>query len=267
VRRAAESGLRALHDGASVLEAAVHAVSILEDDPLFNAGRGASLTADGTVELDAAVMEGATGRAGAVGALPPFSNPIRIARAILEDARHFFYAGEGAARFAEAAGFERLSEDALITEAARERLAARLAGRAGEGWAGGTVGAVVSDGGAHVAAATSTGGTVGKMPGRIGDTPLIGAGTYADDRSCAVSATGVGEMIIRSALASRVFLAMETGDSLAGAVDAAMQAFAEVDGSGGLIAVSPMGEYVIRNNTETMSYAVAREGDEVIAGI
>jgi beta-aspartyl-peptidase (threonine type) len=266
VARAAKVGLDALTDGATPLESAVRAVEAMENDPHFNAGLGSSLNDEGEVELDAAVMSGDR-RTGAVGALPPFANAIRVAQAVLEEGRHVLYVAEGAAAFAERAGFARLPAHALVTDRARRRLEARLAGDAGEAWAGGTVGAVASDGGGHVAAATSTGGTVGKARGRVGDTPIVGAGTYASDDSCAISATGVGEGIIRAALASRVFLAVEGGASLQDAVAQAMRAFGEMDGSGGLIAVGPRGDHVVKTNTRTMSYAIAREGEEVVSGI
>ncbi len=264
--RAARVGLAALTAGASPLEAAVRAVEVMENDPNYNAGLGSSLNDKGEVELDAAVMDGDR-RAGAVGCLPPFENPIRVAQAALEFGRHVLYVGEGAAAFAERSGFSRLSASTLITERARRRLEERLAGQAGEAWAGGTVGAVVSDGAGHVAAATSTGGTVGKARGRVGDTPIFGAGTYASNDSCAISATGVGEGIIRAALASRVFLAVESGASLEEAVLAAMRTFGELGGSGGLIAVDPSGRYFVKTNTRTMSHAIAREGEDVVSGI
>ncbi len=266
VERAAAMGLDALLGGTSALEAAVRAVEVMENDPHFNAGLGSSLNDKGEVELDAAVMDGDR-RTGAVGALPPFENAIRIAEAVLREGRHVFYAGEGAALFAERMGLTRLPPRALTTKRAQERLDARLAGAAGEAWAGGTVGAVVCDGAGHVAAATSTGGTVGKARGRVGDTPIVGAGTYASNDSCAVSATGVGEGIIRAALASRVFLAVEDGASLEDAVARAMRAFAELGGSGGLIAVDPRGAAIAETNTRTMSYAIAREGEELVSGI
>ena len=153
-KRAAAEGLRVLLETGDPLEAAIAAVVMLEDDPLFNAGTGACLTSDGTLELDASVMEGAHLHMGAVTCLPAFRNPIRIADAVREDGKHTFYAGDGAARFAERAGFLRAEDGAMITEAARRRLEQVLAGEADRGWAGSTVGAVACDPSGRVAAAT-----------------------------------------------------------------------------------------------------------------
>ncbi|MBW2463603.1 MAG: isoaspartyl peptidase/L-asparaginase [Deltaproteobacteria bacterium] len=268
VRDAAATGREALAAGATSLEAAIVAVEQMEANPIFNAGCGSSLNERGEVELDASVMCGATRLAGAVAALVPFPSAIRVAEAVMNDGRHVLYAGEGATVFAERSGFERLAPDALTTDRARERLEAQLAGRVGEGWAGGTVGAVVADAAGQVAAATSTGGTVGKAPGRVGDTPLIGAGTYADDLSCAVSATGVGEGIMRASLASRIAFSASSPEDIERATAAAMEDFAErFDGSGGVIVVTRQGLVVVKWNTVTMSHAIAREGEDVICGI
>src|SRR5690606_33541791 len=189
-RLAAEAGLAILTGGGTALDAAMRAVEVLEDDPSFNAGTGACLAEDGSLELDASIMDGRDLRFGAVACLPPFKNPIRIARAVLDDGRHTLYAAEGAARFAREHGFSPADPASMITEAARVRLAQVLAGRGDGGWAGGTVGAVACDASGNVAAATSTGGMVAKRGGRVGDTPLPGAGTFADDLAGACSATG-----------------------------------------------------------------------------
>lgn len=268
VRVAAAKGREALTDGATSLEAAIVSVAEMEANPIFNAGCGSSLNERGEVELDASVMCGATRLAGAVAAMVPFPSAIRVAEAVMNEGRHVLYAGEGATAFAERSGFERLAPDALTTDRARTRLEAQLAGRVGEAWAGGTVGAVVADAAGHVAAATSTGGTVGKAPGRVGDTPLIGAGTYADDISCAISATGVGEGIMRASLATRIALGASSPKDVEQAADTAMKDFAErFDGSGGVIIVTPHGLVVMKWNTVTMSHAIAREGEDVIGGI
>ena len=266
-RRAADVGLRALLETGDPLEAAIRAVELLEADPLFNAGTGACLTSAGTLELDASVMEGRELRMGAVTCLPPFPSPIRVADAIRRNGKYTFYAADGAARFAEAAGFARGDPETMITEGSRARLADVLAGRAERGWAGSTVGAVACGEDGWLAAATSTGGTVGKPPGRVGDTPIVGAGTWADDRSGGCSATGIGEQIMRYGLARHACELLRAGVPAQHAADAAMAGFTErVEGSGGLILVGPRGDTGIARNTETMSWATARKGAETQLG-
>lgn len=254
--RAAERGLAVLLAGGSSLDAVQAAVEVLEDDPLFNAGTGGSLTSAGTLELDAALMEGTTLRAGAVCSLPPFAHPIAIARAVMEKSRHVLFAAEGAAAFAREQGFS--PSDTMITPAAVDRLARWRAGQVGEGWAGGTVGAVACDAQGHVAAATSTGGTVGKRPGRVGDSPILGAGTWADDTTAACSATGIGEAILRVGLTRTACDAAPLGAQAA--VEHALQVLGRIGADAGLILVTPTGDVGIARNTETMTHAVAREG-------
>ena len=175
-------------------------------------------------------------------------------------------AAEGAAAFAREAGFAPGGEE-MITARARERLARWEAGRVGEGWAGGTVGAVAVDGAGHVAAATSTGGTVGKRPGRVGDSPIPGAGTWADDGSAACSATGIGEAILRVGLARGVCDAVAGGAAPQEAAEAAVAMLQErVGGDGGLILVAPDGRVGVARNTATMSHAVARPGEPAWTG-
>jgi beta-aspartyl-peptidase (threonine type) len=264
--RAAERGLTALASGGSALDAVLAAVEAMESDPLFNAGTGGSLTDAGTLELDAAVMEGTLRRAGAVAALPPFEHPIRIAARVLEHGRHVLYAGEGARAFAIGQGFAPADPAAMITPSAKERLEAVLAGRASEGWAGGTVGAVACDARGRVAAATSTGGTVGKAVGRIGDSPILGAGTYADDALGACSATGIGETILRACLSARAVDRLET-EAPEVAAKRAIDVFAErFGGSGGIILVDRLGRLGIANNTRTMTHAYARSGKRTVTG-
>ncbi|MBX3272631.1 MAG: isoaspartyl peptidase/L-asparaginase [Sandaracinaceae bacterium] len=264
--RAAEAGRAALAAGGRARDAVLAACAALEDDPLFNAGHGACLTAEGTVELDAAIMDGERLELGAVACLPPFANPIRIADAVRADGVHTLYAAQGAARFARDHGFAPLGPDALVTDAARERLARVLAGAADRGWAGGTVGAVACDAGGHVAAATSTGGTVAKRPGRVGDTPLAGAGTWADDLSGACSATGVGEAIMRLGLARRACDLLHAGSADEAARRAIEELGRRVGGSGGLILVDNGGRTAVARNTETMSWALARLGEPTESG-
>lgn len=264
--RAAEAGLAVLARGGRALEAAIEACRVLEDDPLFNAGHGACLTAEQTLELDASVMDGEHLEVGAVTCLPPFANPIDVAEAVRRDGTHTMYAGEGAARFARAHGFEDAAAGALITDAARERLARVLAGDAERAWAGSTVGAVAVDADGHVGAATSTGGTVGKRPGRVGDTPIVGAGTWADDRTGGCSTTGVGEAIMRFGLARHACDLLK-GASAQDAARRAIDEFTErVGGSGGLILIDASGHAAFARNTESMSWAIARVGDATHSG-
>ncbi len=266
--RAAAVGLEVLSSSGSVLDAVEAAVRVLEDDPLFNAGTGACLTREGTLELDAAIMEGTELRAGAVACLPPFFTPISIARAVMREGKHVLYAGEGAARFASSALFSPAPPEAMITDSARARLAAVLGGERETGWAGGTVGAVACDADGHLAAATSTGGMVAKTPGRVGDSPILGAGTYADDRAAAASATGHGEAALRLGLTRLACDLVRSGVPAQAAAEAAIAAFGDrVAGKGGLILVSPRGEVGLAWNTATMTHAVARAGQPVTSGI
>ncbi len=249
--RAAEAGAAVLKSGGAALDAVEAAVRVLEDDPLFNAGTGACLNEDGLIELDASIMDG-TGRAGAVAAMPPFKNAISIARAALEDGRHVMYAAHGAARFAMQKGFERATVEALRTDAAFQRWKELRDGRASEkGWAGGTVGAVARDLHGHVAAATSTGGMMDKAAGRVGDSPLIGAGNFADDATGACSTTGHGEAFIRTVFAARARV-----DSLAADLE---RMTARTAGRGGAIFVAPDGSAAWARNTASMSYALVSD--------
>jgi beta-aspartyl-peptidase (threonine type) len=266
-RRAAAAGLDVLLQGGGCVEAAQRAVEMMEDDAQFNAGVGGSLNCDGGLELDASIMEGTTLRAGGVACLPPFSNPIRVARRVLEHGRHVLYAGAGAARFAEQQGFEPAPLESMRTEVALARLENYREGDVDEGWAGGTVGAVALDDGGHLAAATSTGGTVGKELGRVGDTPIIGAGTYADGSGGAGSATGIGETILRDGLTHNAVHLMRAGVPAPEAARAALAAFeGRVNGKGGLIVIDRSGAAGLAWNTQTMTHAIARKGDELRAG-
>jgi beta-aspartyl-peptidase (threonine type) len=262
-RHAARAAAEVLRGGGSALDAVERAVRALEDDPLFNAGTGACLNEDGRVEHDASIMEGKALRAGAVCALPAFAAPIAVARAALEDGRHVLYAAGGAHRFAVARGFAPVPEEALVTEAARVALAAARAEGGVSGWAGGTVGAVARDRAGSVAAATSTGGMVNKRAGRVGDSPLIGAGTYADDGAGAVSTTGHGEGMIRLGAARLAALRMAGGASAEAAVRAALEELsARIGVSGGAIAVDREGRWGWARSTATMSWALLDEAGE-----
>jgi beta-aspartyl-peptidase (threonine type) len=267
-RRAIDAGSAALRAGLGALEAVERAVRVLEDDPLFNAGTGACLDEAGLVELDAAIMEGSGLNAGAVCALPPFRHPIAIARAALRDGRHVLYAGEGAAVFAVEQGFERVTSEAMTTESARRRWAAVRASLAGSGSAGGTVGAVARDASGTVAAATSTGGLVNKRLGRVGDSPLLGAGTYADNAGGACSATGQGEFIMRLALAKTATDLLRAGMVPQDAARVVIEALGtRLAGSGAVILADRDGRIGWARNTLTMPWAAEGEALPLVAGL
>lgn len=266
----------ALKQGASALDVVEQAVRELEDFPLFNAGRGAVLNADGVVELDASIMDGRTRAAGAVAAARTPTHPVTLARAVMERSGHVLLVGEGADRFAEALRLERSPPGYFVTpeRAAQQQLAARLGKVTLDHdplYNGpdpkdprGTVGAVARDAWGHLAAATSTGGMTNKHPGRAGDTPLVGAGTWAEDATCAVSATGHGEFFIRSALAHDVHARMRYGGaSLAEACTGALGRVGELGGDGGLIAIGHDGDVALPYNSEGM-YRAWVEGDGVL---
>ena len=251
---AARAAGEVLAQGGSALDAAQRAVVVLEDDPRFNAGTGACLTDEGTLELDAALMEGGELRGGAVCALPPFRNPIAIARALLDEGRHILLAGEGAARFAENNGFTRAAAESMITDAVRARFAKGASKP--EGYAGSTVGAVARDAQGRVAAATSTGGMFFKRVGRVGDTPLLGAGTYADDGAGAGSATGIGEAIIRICMTKTAIDWLRQGMGAEEAARASALLLEERGrGRGGIILVDRRGRFGWARSTATMSWA------------
>jgi L-asparaginase / beta-aspartyl-peptidase len=265
-RAASEAALSILCAGGSALDAVERAVCVLEDDERFNAGLGAALTEDGTVELDASIMDGRGLRLGAVGALVGFRNAVSAARAVLEDGRHVFLVGDGAARFAERRGVARVDPASLVTDAARASLSQVLAHRAAP-VSGGTVGAVARDVHGNVAAATSTGGITGKRSGRIGDSPVVGAGTYAEDELGAASATGHGEGILRVVLTHRVVT------RLGADTDPGVTALAElvrmrerVGTSAGVVAVDSRGRFGAARTTETMPFSLSCEGRDTESG-
>ncbi len=257
------------------LDAVEEAVVVLEDDPLFNAGRGAVLTIEGTAELDASIMDGEQLRAGAVAAVRQVRNPIRLARRVLEDTPHVFLVGEGADRFAREAGIAMVANDYFITpdrlqqfEALRWHLKQtgsreRAMPAALDQPPFGTVGAVARDSAGRLAAATSTGGMNGKRAGRVGDSPVIGAGCYADNASCAVSTTGHGEWFLRTVAAYDIAARLRYGGAtLAAAVSASIdERLPRLGGTGGLIAVDSHGTLEIRYNTPAMFRASVRSGE------
>jgi L-asparaginase / beta-aspartyl-peptidase len=249
VGRAVEAGHAVLAGGGDALAAVQAAVIVLEDDPVFNAGRGAALDESGGVVLDASVMRGSDRAAGAVAALRGIRNPVLAARAVLDEGRHVMLVGGPAGEFARAAGLATAPEDWFRTPERARALAAR------DGSRGGTVGAVARDARGGVAAATSTGGTNGKHPGRVGDSPLIAAGTWADDATAAVSCTGDGEAIIRSAVAHEVDALMRhAGLPLAEACERALARLTRYDATGGLIAVGAAGEVAAPFTTPAMPH-------------
>jgi isoaspartyl peptidase/L-asparaginase-like protein (Ntn-hydrolase superfamily) len=256
--QALEVGHALLVADQSALDAVTATVAALEDDPLFNAGRGAVLTSAGTAELDAAVMDGAALRAGAVAVIRRARNPVKVARAVMERTPHVLLAGAGADAFAEEIGAELVSSGYFLAPGSASDTDP-LAG---------TVGAVALDRQGHLAAATSTGGISGQRPGRIGDSPLIGCGTYADER-CAVSTTGHGEWFIRTVQAYDVAARMRYGDvALAEAVEAAIiRRLPTLGAAGGLIAIDRGGAVCMRFNTAQMYRATVREGAAVEIGI
>lgn len=260
LRRALRAGWAVLAAGGAALDAVTEAVVALEDDPLFNAGHGAVLTDAGTIEMDAAIMNGADRRAGAVGGISGPRNPIRAARAVMETTPHVFMIGEGAHDVARAAGlpFEPASyfETATRREALERELARRAAGAAdtrSDADRHGTVGAVARDAAGHLAAATSTGGMTGKRAGRVGDTPIVGAGTYAEDATCAVSGTGTGEVFIRLTAAAEIAARLRyKGETLERAASDVVAELARHGGDGGLIAMGVAGDPALPFNSVGM---------------
>ncbi|GJH20671.1 isoaspartyl peptidase/L-asparaginase [Caballeronia novacaledonica] len=278
---------RILAAGGNALDAVTEAVRLLEDCPLFNAGHGAVFTAAGTHELDASVMDGATLEAGAISCVTRVKNPVLAARRVLDVSDHVMFTAEGAEAFAAAQGLDLVDPSYFFTEARHQQwLKAR-------GTSGtmldhdamtkfafdndpidpdkkfGTVGAVALDAHGHLAAATSTGGITNKQAGRVGDAPLIGAGCYANDATCAVSTTGTGEMFIRMLAAYDVSAQMEyRGLSLEDAAsDVVMTKLPRIAGRGGLVAVDAKGNVALPFNTEGMYRGFARVGEAPVTAI
>ena len=271
-----------LADGGSALDAVTLAVEMLEDCPLFNAGYGAVFTHDETHELDASIMDGATLKAGAVACVSRIRHPVRAARAVMEKSKHVLFVAAGAERFAKDNGLEMVSPDYFSTAARRDQLKRALVDSAmlldhdgaalttnaptpplDEGRKFGTVGAVALDASGNLAAATSTGGLTNKSAGRVGDTPLVGAGNYADNRFAAVSCTGTGEMFMRTVAAYDVCARMAYGGkTLEEATNAlVMESLPTIGGVGGLIAVDAQGNVSLPFNSEGMYRGFVR-GDE-----
>jgi beta-aspartyl-peptidase (threonine type) len=289
-RAALTEALRAGHAvlarGGSSLDAVEAAINVMEDNPLFNAGRGAVITADGRIELDAAIMDGATLKAGAVAGLHTVRNPIDLARAVMERSPHVMMIGEGAETFARQNGVQMVEESYFWTPNRRaqwermrmqDSLRADSAARAGRtsGYAvpderkWGTVGAVALDQQGNLAAGTSTGGMMMKRFGRVGDVPIIGAGTYANNRSCAVSATGHGEFFIRNTVAHSICALMEYGGlPLQAAADSiVMKQLVAQQGEGGIIAMDRQGNFAMPFNSTGMYRGRIDAAGNVTVGI
>lgn len=252
-------GWEVLQRGGAALDAVEQAVCALEDNPLFNAGRGAVFTHDGRHEMDAAIMSGEDLRAGAVAAVGGIKHPVALARRVMEETEHVLLCASGAEDFARESGCEFAPPEYFFTEFRHEQLlqarrehVVRLDHSSGVKF--GTVGAVACDAGGHLAAATSTGGMTNKRFGRIGDTPLIGAGTYADNRTCAVSCTGHGEFFIRTLAAYDVACLMKYKNLTLGAAceQVVNTTLREMGGEGGLIAVDRAGNIALPFNSEGM---------------
>ncbi len=262
---AVKAGYATLRDGGSALDAVQAAVRLMEDDPIFDAGRGSCLTQDGMVELDASIMDGATLNVGAVACVKRIPRPIDLARLVMESP-HVLLVGEGAERFAQQHGMTLCDPEYLIVE--RERKIWEEFRRQGTIPLGDafeprrdTVGAVALDASGNIAAGLSTGGTPNKPPGRVGDVPLIGCGFYADNAVGGVACTGLGEAIARMALAMRTMQMLESGYAPQLAADRAIQALAaRVGGTAGLIVLDPMGRVGVAYNTKRMARAYYVDG-------
>lgn len=256
-----KAGYEILKSGGSSLDAVEAAVRVLEDDPHFNAGKGAVFTSAGTNELDAAIMDGKTLKAGTVAVLRHIRNPVSLARMVMEKSPHVMLSGEGAEKFATENGMQLVDQKYFFTQErwdALQKMKAAEKNRHADATITdqdrhGTVGAVALDQNGNLAAATSTGGTTNKRPGRIGDSPIIGSGTYANNATCAVSATGDGEYFIRATVAHDISALIEyRGMKLADAAQTVLDKVAKLGGTGGLIAIDKDGNITLPFNTSGM---------------
>ena len=257
LEEALDAGYAVLAKNGTSLDATIAAVRVLEDNPLFNAGRGAVLDRNGEAQLDASLMDGRTLAAGAVTGLRHVKNPIELARLVMDKSPHVMLVGEGAEEFARSQGVEMVPNEYFRTPIRQQQLERMLRGaraRENELQAFGTVGAVALDLDGNIAAATSTGGMTGKRWGRVGDSPIIGAGTYANNESCAVSATGHGEYFIRTVVAHDIcaqvqYLKIPLAKAVDNVLNGRMKA---LGGNGGVIAIDAQGEIVMEFNSEGM---------------
>lgn len=275
LRACLEAGLKVLRAGGPAVEAVTASVMALEDDPLFNAGRGAVFTSAGKHEMDAAVMNGQTRECGAIAGICGPRHPVLAARAVMEKTPHVFMTGKGAMEFCENVGLEMMPETWFDTERRREALEAELERRrqnlpddGDPARKHGTVGAVACDAQGHLAAATSTGGMTAKMPGRVGDSPVIGAGTWADDETVAISATGHGEYFIRWAVGHEIDARIRwAGQSMPEATKNVVEELGKIGGSGGLVAVDRKGNVMLPFNSPGMYRAWCGKDGEIHTGI
>ena len=270
---ALNAGKSVLAGGGTALDAVEAAVKVLEDHPGFNAGRGAVFNAEGVNELDAAIMDGSDRSAGAVAGVTRTKNPISLARKVMDDSPHVMLQGVGADTFSREHGLEQVNPSYFRTEERWQQLQQMLNPKTGAMMFDaeikyGTVGAVAKDSHGNLAAATSTGGLTGKRWGRVGDSPIIGAGTYADNRGCAVSATGSGEYYIRVGVAHEICARVRFGkESLQAAADAVQAETKALGGSGGVIAVAPDGTPAWSFNTPGMYRGRATSAGDFTVGI
>lgn len=275
LKSARDKGYEILEKGGSALDAVEVAVKLLEDTPLFNAGKGSVFTNEGTHEMDASIMEGKTLEAGAVSLITGIKNPVSLARDVMEKSYHVFLAGEGAMKFADGLGYKIESPEYFYDEVRykqwqgiKDSDSFQLDHSAKKDGKFGTVGAVACDQNGNVAAATSTGGMTNKKWGRVGDSPMVGAGVYANNKTCAVSCTGSGEFFIRGVVAYDVSCLIEhKGMSLEDAANEVIQKrVLEINGDGGLIAVDAQGNITMPFNTEGMYRAFkTSKGDKGIS--
>ena len=273
IRLVLEQGRDILNMGSTAMQAVETCASLLEDDPLFNAGRGSALNVHGKIEMDAAIMDGCDLSAGAVAGVSNIANPIRLARILATESEHVMLVGEGAMQFASKFGLEIKPDSYFVTEFQREQYAkAHAAHHVRLGYEvdntdqkNGTIGAVAMDKQGNLAAATSTGGTINRIHGRVGDTPIIGAGVYADNQTCAVSATGYGEDIMRTVLAKYISNLIEFKNlDVSAAVNDSINYFTnKVNGRGGVIVIDKEGRCSSAFTTKTMVHGWFEHGGNI----
>ena len=274
IRRILESGREILAANGSALDAVEHCAALLEDDPLYNAGRGSVLNEYGEVEMDAAIMDGKTFEAGSVAGLTSIRNPIVLARQVLEKSEHVMLIGKGAREFAKFCGLPRMTDDYFVVDARirQWREAQKVGGMMLDHEAAkpsqklGTIGAVAQDFYGNLAAATSTGGIVNKRWGRVGDSPIIGAGVFADNETCAVSATGYGEQFQRTVLCKMIadFVYFQNLDAQAASLAGIDYLVRKVQGLGGVIVIDSNGNCAVGHSTSGMIYGWIEHGGETL---
>lgn len=269
LHEALREGFSILKAGGSALDAAMRAVVIMENNPLFNAGKGAVLATNGTAELDACVMDGTTGGCGGVSAVKTIRNPVLAARMVMERSAHSILCAAGAENFAREQGLEIVSNDYFITPERQKQLEDALRRQQFDAAKGlSTVGAAARDRDGRLAAATSTGGLTAKLPGRVSDSSIAGAGTWAADGVCALSCTGTGDVFIRNATARDVACRVEYGrTTLPDAVRESLAQVASAGGTGGIVALAPDGRAVMSYNSSAMSRGFILADEEPFAAV